>query len=140
MAARQARDLADDEEAIAWIHACRGISPAHVVDGDGAPPDAGGGDRRDPAPDRPAREGHHRSCPRSSRRCQARHDLGGRRLPLDGIVSRSQPRSVGTREVVMFAERHAARHALRVPAKLLSAVKRVRGRAEPYLPRDQTPP
>lgn len=140
MAARQARDLADDEEAIARIHACRGISMAHVVDGDGAPPDAGGGDRRDRASDRPAREGHHRSCPRSSRRCQARHDLGGRRLPLDGIVSRSQPRSVVTREVVMFAERHAARHAMRMPAKLFSAVKRVGGRAQPYPPRDQTPP
>ena len=140
MARRQARDLADDEEAIARIQACHGMSLAHVVDGDDAPPDSGGGDRRDPAPDRTAREDHHRSYPCSSRRCQGRHDLGRRRLPPDWIVSRSQPCSVVTREVVMFAERHAARHATRVPARLLSAVKRIRGRTEPHLPRDQTPP
>lgn len=40
----------------------------------------------------------------------------------------------------MFAERHEARHTLRVPARLLPAVKHMRGRAEPYLARDQTPP
>lgn len=56
MAARQAGDLADDEEAIARIQACHGISLAHVVDGDGARPDSGGGGRRDPAPNRTARE------------------------------------------------------------------------------------